>query len=184
MLKPLPTHLMHWRPTFLLPFYGTAQVQPEPVPLTPYFSRHGLPPLCFRRAWGGTGQLKCGSKSLLLPLLVPINVDGQTKDPSNSPVIGGAGGATPAAWDGFSPSRKKARRGLLRGCKKNVRINQRENERKKAALLTRHSRWPLGKEGNCAGTENRISIQRRYMPSVSGSPRQPITSIPLPHRTA
>jgi hypothetical protein len=36
----------------------------------------------------------------------------------------------------------------------------------KAALITRHSRWPLGKEGNCAGPENRISIQRLFMPSA------------------
>ena len=52
----------------------------------------------------------------------------------------------------------------------------------KAALVTRHSRWPLGKEGNCAEPENRISIQRLFMPSVSGFPRQPTISITaLPH---
>ena len=55
---------------------------------------------------------------------------------------------------------------------------------RKAALLTRHSRWPLGKEGNCVRPENRISIQRLYMPSVSGSPRQPTISIPLPRHIA
>lgn len=49
----------------------------------------------------------------------------------------------------------------------------------KAALITCHSRWPLGKEGNCARPENRISTQRFIKPSVSGFPRQPTDSIPL-----
>ena len=41
-------------------------------------------------------------------------------------------------------------------------------------LITRHSRWPLGKEGNCVRPEHRTSDSRPLLPGATSVPRQPV----------